>query len=48
MKILGYILLCVGIVILTFNGFGIMTWQYWAIYLSLTFGEFLVCTGDDL
>ena len=45
MRFLGYVFVSIGSAILTLNGFGLNTWQWWAIFLSLTVGEFLVCEG---
>lgn len=47
MKLAGYMLIGLGSAILTLNGFGVYTWQWWVIFLSLTIGEFLVCKGDN-
>lgn len=46
MRFIGYLLTSTGSVLLTLNGFGLNTWQWWAIFLSLTIGEFLICEGN--
>ena len=48
MKFLGYVLIAIGSLTLSRNGFGIDTWQWWVIFLSLISGEFLICEDNDL
>jgi hypothetical protein len=47
MKFIGYILIAVGSMILASNGFGLDTWQWWAIIFSFITGEFLVCESGN-
>lgn len=46
MKFIGYMLIATGSIILALNGFGLDTWQWWAITLSFITGEFLASNGD--
>ncbi len=46
-RISGYILLFTANMILTWNGIGINTWQWWAISLCFIIGEFLVCKDGN-
>lgn len=45
MKFIGYMLVATASMILTWNGFGIDTWQWWAISLCFIVGEVIVCKG---
>ncbi len=45
MRFLGYMFIAIGSATLSLNGFGLNTWQWWVIFLSLTVGEFLICEG---
>lgn len=47
MRWIGYILIFIANAILTSIGYGIITWQWWAIILCFIIGEFLVCKGRD-
>lgn len=47
MKFIGCILVVIASMILSWNGFGITTWQWWAITLCFITGEFLICEGED-
>lgn len=47
MRWIGYILIAIGSVTLHANGFGVNTWQWWVIFLSLVTGEFLICESDN-
>lgn len=47
MKFIGYMLIAAGSMILSLNGFGIDTWQWWAITLCFITGEFLTCNADE-
>lgn len=43
MRFIGYMLVATASMILTLNGFGINTWQWWAISLCFITGEFIIC-----
>ena len=45
MKFIGYMLVAAASMVLTWNGFGLDTWQWWVISLGFIAGEFLVCNG---
>lgn len=47
MRFIGYVLIATGSAVLTLSGFGVKTWQWWVIFLSLTIGEFLICNGGN-
>lgn len=47
MKLIGYILIVIANIILVSIGYGITTWQWWAISLCFIIGEFLVCNEDN-
>lgn len=47
MKFIGCMLVAAASMILSFNGFGIDTWQWWAISLGFITGEFLICDGGE-
>jgi hypothetical protein len=43
MRFIGYMLVATASVILSLNGFGINTWQWWAISMCFITGEFIIC-----
>ena len=47
MKLIGYMLVAAASMILSSQGFGLNTWQWWAITLCFITGEFLINKGDD-
>lgn len=46
MKFIGYCLVIMAGLVLGRNGFGLDTWQYWAVALGFLAGEFLVLECD--
>ena len=46
MKFIGYFLIGMASVILSYSGLGLDTWQWWVITICFITGEFIVCEGD--
>lgn len=45
MRFIGYMLIALASFVLSDNGFGLDTWQWWVISMSFITGQFLVCNG---
>lgn len=45
MKFFGYVLIATGSMLLSANGFGLDTWQWWAIVSSFLIGKTFVDKG---